>query len=176
MNVFITSDTHFGHQGIVEFVNHDTGLKVRPWDTVEEMNEALIQNWNEVVHPEDKVYHLGDVCWKKHLMDSIFPRLNGEKILIKGNHDKFKANEYLKYFKDLRGSSIVGNKLLLTHIPVHPAELGTRFRANVHGHLHERVVLTDQGLPDRRYLCVSLEQTHFHPISLEEVELCLSLS
>jgi calcineurin-like phosphoesterase family protein len=74
-DVFLTSDTHFSHKGIVEF-NGVHGTKLRPWDTIEEMDEALIENWNKVVRPEDKVYVLGDVALGKNGL-AMISRCNG---------------------------------------------------------------------------------------------------
>lgn len=64
-NVFVTSDTHFSHKNACKFMNEDGLAKMRPWNDVEEMNEALIENWNKVVSKDDKVYHLGDVAFTK---------------------------------------------------------------------------------------------------------------
>ena len=82
MSRFFTSDTHFGHRNIIKYSN-------RPFDSVEQMNEALIDNWNDTVLPTDTVYHLGDVAlgpWSE--WDSILTRLNGYKVLVVGNHDR----------------------------------------------------------------------------------------
>ncbi len=57
LNIFIVSDTHFSHRGIVQFLRAD-GQKERPWNNIEEMDEALVKNWNSVVRPKDKIYHL----------------------------------------------------------------------------------------------------------------------
>ncbi len=79
--VFFTSDTHFNHANIIKFCN-------RPFKNVDEMNEALITNWNKVVSADDYVFHLGDFClggsaeWTKAL-----DCLNGKIFLILGNHD-----------------------------------------------------------------------------------------
>jgi calcineurin-like phosphoesterase family protein len=140
------------------------------------------ENWNKTVRPKDKVYHLGDlVMAKKHL--PILERLNGEKVLIRGNHDLEKASVYLKYFKDVRGSHQFDG-MLLTHIPVHPDSLA-RWGFNVHGHLHTNRVMkqvyheTSSDLMlvdatelevDPRYYCVSVEQINYTPISLDEVK------
>jgi calcineurin-like phosphoesterase family protein len=136
-NVFLISDTHFGHKGVTQFLNSD-GSKLRPWDNVEEMDEALVANWNRVVGPKDKVYHLGDVVINRKALKTL-ALLNGEKILVKGNHDIFRLEEYTPYFKDIRGSHKL-YKFLLTHIPVHPDSL-YRWDVNIHGHLHSERVM-----------------------------------
>jgi len=80
-NIFYTSDLHFSHTNILTYCN-------RPWDSVLEMNEGLIDNWNSVVGADDITYIIGDVCMGRR--DETVPlvsRLNGRKILIPGNHD-----------------------------------------------------------------------------------------
>jgi len=94
-------------------------------------------------------------------------RCNGTKVLIKGNHDLFPLDDYLPHFKDVRGSHVLSG-MILTHIPVHPDSLD-RWQANIHGHLHSERVLRPDGQPDLRYHCVSVEQTGFAPVALEEV-------
>ena len=96
-NIFFISDTHFAHDNAYHFMNYD-GSKMRPWNSSTEADEYMIEKWNSLVKPNDKVYHLGDVGFNRNELDYILPRLNGTKVLIKGNHDKFKPNFYLKYF------------------------------------------------------------------------------
>jgi calcineurin-like phosphoesterase family protein len=159
MKVYLISDTHFGQENICSFLKDD-GSKVRPWDNVKDMDEALIQNWNDIVKPEDKIYHLGDVVFhKKDLV--ILEKLNGHKVLIRGNHDIFDLKEYAKYFKDIRGSHKL-DKYLLSHIPIHPDSLARWCGGNIHGHLHSNKIM------DNRYLNVCVEWTDFKPILLEE--------
>ena len=158
-SVFLTSDTHFGHLGVTKFLRED-GTKLRPWDSVEEMDEALVANWNNVVRPNDKVYHLGDVVINRKALHTLH-RLNGEKVLIKGNHDIFKLEDYTPYFKDIRGYHVMNN-FLLSHIPVHPLSKG-RFTGNIHGHLHYNVI------DDPWYKCVCVEQTNYTPILFEQL-------
>ena len=173
MNTFLVSDTHFSHRGIVQFLRADGVTKERPWDTIEEMDEALVKNWNSVVGPKDKVYHLGDVVINRSAL-KILDRLNGDKRLIKGNHDIFRPDEYLKYFTDIRGSHTL-DKYILTHIPVH-VDCLERWKANIHGHLHSnRVMLPPFDTKgnraiDPRYFCVSMEQINYTPIAFEEVK------
>jgi len=80
MNTFFTSDQHFAHAPILEYCN-------RPFSTIEEMNETLIERHNAVVGKKDKVFHLGDFAFKSCGGDFL-KRLNGKHVLILGNHDK----------------------------------------------------------------------------------------
>ena len=166
MNTFIVSDTHFGHIGVCQFLTNE-GTKLRPWTDAAEMDEAMIQSWNATVKPKDKVYHLGDVVINRKALKTL-SRLNGEKVLVKGNHDIFRPEEYLTYFKDLRGYHVLDN-YLLSHIPVHVESLG-RFKGNIHGHLHSNNVRLPDGTLDKRYFCACVEQTEFKPIAFEEVK------
>ena len=80
--VFFTSDSHFCHKNIIEFCS-------RPFETVEEMNEKLVENWNKVVGPSDIVYHLGDFCFAGSAeWHYLLGKLNGRIHLIIGNHDE----------------------------------------------------------------------------------------
>lgn len=164
-NTFLIADTHFGHAGVCRFCASD-GTKLRPWEDPADMDEALVDRWNAVVRPSDKVYHLGDLAMARRHIATI-GRCNGTKVLIKGNHDQFALDDYTPYFKDVRGSHVLAGKLL-THIPVHPASL-ERWGANIHGHLHSERVLGADGQPDPRYACVSVEQIGFAPVALDEV-------
>ena len=78
---YFTSDTHFGHRNILEYEK-----EARPFETVEEMNEQLIANWNDTVRPKDIVFHLGDFAFGA-INVPIADRLNGYKRLVMGNHD-----------------------------------------------------------------------------------------
>ena len=171
--VFLVSDTHFGHAGVCRFTHEDTGVKIRPWDNPDEMDEEMVKRWNETVKPNDKVYHLGDVVINRKCL-SIMSRLNGDKVLIRGNHDIFRDDEYRQYFRELRAYHVM-NGMILSHIPVHPDSLG-RFGTNIHGHLHTgRVKIQDKYtrgtwlVNDVRYHCVCVEQTDFRPILFENV-------
>ena len=170
--VFLVSDTHFGHTGVCRFMQNDGVTKLRPWDTAEDMDEEMIRRWNDTVRPNDKVYHLGDVVINRRALPTL-ARLNGDKVLIRGNHDIFRDDEYRKYFRELRAYHVM-NGMILSHIPIHEASLG-RFGTNIHGHLHSnRVMRTDPfghraEFVDVRYHCVCVEQTDFTPILFEHV-------
>jgi len=175
--VFLVSDTHFGHAGVCRFMRADGVTKLRPWDDPQEMDEAMIERWNERVRPNDKVYHLGDVVINRRCLSTL-ARLNGDKVLIRGNHDIFRDDEYRKYFRELRAYHVM-NGMILSHIPVHPESLG-RFGVNIHGHLHANRVMKPCGVDtktgevlysdqiDPRYWCACVEQTEFAPILFED--------
>ena len=177
-SVFLVSDTHFGHTGVCRFTRDD-GSKLRPWDDPAEMDEAMVKAWNDRVRPTDKVYHLGDVVINRKSLKTL-ARLNGDKVLIRGNHDIFRDTEYGEYFRELRAYHVM-NGMILSHIPVHEASLG-RFGVNIHGHLHYQRVRRARGVDartgevlygteiDTRYHCVCVEQTpDFAPILFEDV-------
>ena len=170
--VFLVSDTHFGHKGVCHFTRNDGVTKLRPFDTPEEMDEFMVAAWNERVRPTDKVYHLGDVVINRKAL-KIMSRLNGDKVLIRGNHDIFPDVEYREYFRELRAYHVM-NGMILSHIPVHPESLG-RFGVNIHGHLHANRVMRDLAHCGRldqidvRYHNVCVEQTDFAPILFEDV-------
>lgn len=163
-HVFVIGDTHFGHAGMCRFTNPD-GSKLRPWDDVEEMNEAMVENWNRVVTKRDKVIHLGDFAMSRRCL-SVAERLNGRKVLVMGNHDIFPAKEYLKYFDDVKGA-VVKDSAILTHLPVAPSSFEYRYKVNIHGHTHSSTVLADDGTPDLRYKCVCVEQIGYRPIPFD---------
>ena len=177
-SVFLVSDTHFGHAGVCRFLRED-GTKLRPWDDPAEMDEAMVWAWNERVKPTDKVYHLGDCVINRKSLKTL-ARLNGDKVLIRGNHDIFRDDEYREYFRELRAYHVM-NGLILSHIPVHEASLG-RFGCNIHGHLHAQRVKRARKVDartgevsygteiDPRYFNVSVEQLpDFAPILFEDV-------
>lgn len=166
-SVFLVSDTHFGHSNICKFTRDD-GSKLRPWETSEEMNEAMIKLWNDTVRPNDKVYHVGDVVIKRKDLE-ILDRLNGDKVLIRGNHDIFKLSDYAKYFRDIRGTHKM-DKFIISHYPIHPESISHWCSCNIHGHTHYRNVLNSDGSEDIRYFNVSVENTEFKPILFEKVK------
>jgi len=176
---FLVSDTHFGHAGVCRFTHpDDPEVKLRPWSDPDEMDEEMVRRWNERVRPTDKVYHLGDVVINRRALRTLH-RLNGDKVLIRGNHDIFRDEEYRTYFRELRAYHVL-NGMILSHIPVHEASLG-RFGVNIHGHLHASRVKRACGVDTRtgavlygtdndpRYHCVCVEQTDFAPILLDDV-------
>lgn len=166
-NTWLYADPHFYHEGVCRFLRND-GTKLRPWDDAEEMSEYMINEYNKIVHPEDRVYILGDVAMNRKALDRSIPRLMGRKVLVKGNHDIDKLSYYSRFFDDIR-SYVCKKGFILSHIPIHPSSVG-RWSVNIHGHLHNNVVRDDGGVnADRRYVCVSVEHTDYKPVLLSKV-------
>ncbi len=168
IDTWFTSDTHFGHKNILEYEK-----EARPFDTIEEMNEQLIINWNSTVGKTDIVYHLGDFAFGKSNI-GIAGRLNGRKRLVLGNHDTYPCDLYLAHFERLFGA-YYWRRCILTHVPVHPDNLGSRAFLNIHGHLHSRGVwrnpyfnnglLVWNGSYDPNYFNVSVERHDLKPVN-----------
>ena len=135
MSNFYIADLHFGHKNIIRFDN-------RPFDSVEDMNATLIENWNKKVKAGDTVYILGDLCWGKETeWIEILDKLNGNKVLFRGNHDLKQMSRTLKdkflYIKDRHEISDCGKKLILSHYP--EMAYKSSYNPNVfmlHGHVH----------------------------------------
>lgn len=183
-NIWVVSDTHFNHENIIKFCN-------RPFDDAKHMNDAMVENWNSKVKPQDKVYHLGDVYmgggFGREYTESLLASLNGHKRLILGNHDNGKDQIIQRYFEKVDVWRMFPEfGLLLTHVPVHHSALlrgkaGPRENPkkllNVHGHVHERVVKKVEMLgiqewredSDPDYRCVCVEHTDYTPVNIEEL-------
>ena len=164
--VFLVSDTHFGHAGVCRFLRDD-GTKLRPWDDPAEMDEAMIKAWNDRVRPTDKVYHLGDVVINRKAMKTL-ARLNGDKVLIRGNHDIYPTKTYLQYFDEIYGVRVLAD-MILSHIPLARDSITERFNVNVHGHLHANVIMSPENdkMPDYRYMNACVEHWDYTPVSLD---------
>ena len=138
--IYFTSDNHFGHERVIRFDN-------RPFASVEEMDAEMIRRWNAKVGKGDLVYVLGDMIWKTRNDDapSLIKSLNGQIILIKGNHDRFlhnaKAKSALAGIKDYEDICVTledGTKkrCILSHYFI-PMYNGHRYQAiHLHGHSH----------------------------------------
>ena len=162
-DIWVISDTHFGHDNIIKFCN-------RPFSDIYDMNETMVERWNSRVKPGDKVYHLGDVYFgsSQYAWDTL-KRLNGKKRLVLGNHDNALGQIERNFFQKVvvwRRFDDLG--LLLTHVPVHPSTLReNRFKkqmVNVHGHIHTN------PSPEGPYRCVCVEQTDYFPVHIEELK------
>ena len=129
---FYISDTHLGHKNIIKHCN-------RPFKTVEEMDETIINNWNKVVKKDDEVYILGDFSYRNSTSGANYlKRLNGKKFLIIGNHDNVTPEmralfEWVGVYKEVHDN---GHKIVLFHYPI--VEWDGYFRDSYHfyGHIH----------------------------------------
>lgn len=155
-NYFFTADTHFNHFNIMRYCE-------RPFGSLEEMNEAIIENWNKIVTHKDYIYHLGDFG----LGDcrSIFNRLNGRKYLIKGNHDR---NPTLKFpwvwVKDTAMIEINSKYIWLSHYAHRSWNRSFHGSWHLYGHTHGKL------LPHGRSFDCGIDGHNFSPWSLEEVK------
>ena len=169
-DIWVISDTHFNHARILEFEDSRTGKRVRPqFDNVQHMNEHMIEMWNSKVKPGDKVYHLGDVFFgDKEWFKSMWPRLNGRKNLIVGNHDDIKFLSSGGFFSKVQmWRQFSEHNILLSHVPLHEMS-SSRGRpdapkkmVNVHGHTHIN------GSPPGAYISVCVELRDYTPVHIE---------
>lgn len=179
---FFVSDTHFGHERIISLCN-------RPFSSVEEMDEVMIERWNAVVKPTDTVIHFGDVALGK-IAESLplVGRLNGHIKLVPGNHDRIFSGEkqakrdrfmpeYLKVFDEVLPESLQmdvgGFRVVLSHFPYvgdsHGADRHADKRPKdeglplIHGHVH------DKWKFNGRMFNVGVDVNNFTPVSEDEV-------
>lgn len=154
-NIWFTSDWHLGHKGILKY---RTGFK-----TPEEHNQTFVDSFNKVVHKRDTVYFLGDIVFEPEYLQTIRELKACKKVLVLGNHDYLKAEEYLTVFDEVLGFKGYKN-FWISHCPIHPQELRGRV-GNIHGHLHGSI------LDDSRYFDVSPEKHNFELVNLEKIKL-----
>lgn len=134
--IFFTADTHFNHANIINFVN-------RPFDSVEEMNESLIESWNNTVSKDDEVYFLGDFSLgsSKNCLE-ILERLNGIKYSIKGNHEKSllsnaRCKEHFVWIKDMHELKINKQDIILCHYAMRVWNKSHWGSFQLYGHSHD---------------------------------------
>lgn len=167
-NIFFCADHHLGHSNILTFDAANGRGKLRVFDSIQDHDEFIIFQHNKVVRSQDKVYFLGDVAMSHTHLHKL-ARMNGTKVLVKGNHDTGKLSQYMHYFKDVRAVHQFKG-FIMSHIPIHPDSLG-RWGVNIHGHLHGNIVRNPDSTPDTRYFNVSMEQLdEYTPISLEQIK------
>lgn len=155
MNFYI-ADPHFGHKSIIHLCN-------RPFSSIEEMDEALISNWNNKVSKTDTVYILGDFAKNLTCARNIIEKLNGKKILIRGNHDTDPICELFDNCYPYLEITDNETKLILMHYPLYDWNGMYRNSLHLYGHIHEK------NMNKTNAYCVSVEHTGFAPITLEEL-------
>jgi calcineurin-like phosphoesterase family protein len=172
--VWFTSDLHFWHKNICKYCN-------RPYESVEEMNEAIIQNWNAVVQEDDVVFVLGDLCFcgieKLRLLIS---QLKGNIFLIQGNHDSDKVVNKLyeeglikDYFKLLEVTIVndeecPNQQLTLCHFPMIDWYNKEKGAWMVHGHQHQ---LPETPSCSPKHWDVGLDKNEMTPINFEQLKI-----
>ena len=159
---WLIADTHFGHAKAIQMCD-------RPFKDKQEMDEAMIAKWNKKVKNGHDVYFLGDFSfYGKDTTTEICKRLNGNKYLIKGNHDSHSA----KYYEDCGFTKaydfpiILENFWILSHEPI-PFDDDTMF-FNIHGHLHNNINHETYDNSTTHY-CVSVELLNYEPIDFDKV-------
>lgn len=156
--VYFISDIHLCDPNIA--------INFRGFANVYDHDEALIDCWNSSINKHDTVWCLGDVGRNKTRLEVLLPRLNGNKKLVMGNHDRYQTKWYLQYFYHLFGA-VRYKEMLLTHVPIHPSEF-YRFKLNVHGHIHHK----DRCIDDKRYFNVNVDVLDpiFKPIEFKVIQ------
>lgn len=158
--VFATSDSHFSHLNIIKYCN-------RPWPTVDLMNSAIIEKWNETIGEDDIVIFLGDFlfCRKgdaKDTTERFAAALNGHKIIVKGNHD-YKNFRYTEagFLKEAYQECSFGS-VCFCHNPYDLKENCNFFRHVYYGHVHNSLIKN----PPRNSTNVCLDANDFTPIDI----------
>lgn len=170
--IFFTSDTHFGHKNAINFCK-------RPFASVEEMDQRLIDNWNSIVGPTDDVYHLGDFCFNgAQRWWELIGALHGRIHLILGNHDlKYIDKGILYMFCEVSYQKVLyfNNRMIyLNHVPFLCYGGDERGNIQLYGHVHSGPNSTSRDLP-RLETCyktqydVGVDNNDYKPISLTEI-------
>jgi len=157
------SDTHFFHANILKFTGDD-GKRIRPFNSLDEMHEIMIQNWNSLVDDNDYVYHLGDVTFQYHgPFNNLMSRLKGKKRLIIGNHDKLMNPNLFRWFEKAElWKGFKEYNFTATHIPLRLESLRDGAFC-VHGHIHQNI------MEDPHYINVCVEQRNYTPVHIDEI-------
>lgn len=172
--VWFTSDLHFWHKNICKYCN-------RPFETMEEMHEALINNWNSVVKEDDTVFVLGDMGFCGYdKLEPLMSQLNGKKYLIQGNHDSdkivfrlYEANIIEGYYK-MHEVTIIGDEecpdqqLTLCHFPMIDWPNKERGAWMVHGHQHQ---LPETPSCSVMHWDVGVDKNNLKPVSFEQLKI-----
>jgi len=169
--IYLTSDCHFNHINILKYEP-----ETRPFETIEEMNETIINNWNSVVSNKDTIYVLGDFFMGMlDGIDEILPRLNGHIILIRGNHDtKNRISKFKEYgieVKDIDYITYKGRFFILNHFPIENEAFYKMIREDnsevvlLYGHIHGKA---PAGYVNGSFH-VGLDTNNLTPISLEDI-------
>lgn len=167
MKTWITSDLHFGHKNIMKFCPQ---TRARFRDDLAYMNNAMVEEWNARVEPGDLVYILGDVAFMSGSdAGRIMNRLNGDKILVEGNHDRktLMDETFRGAFKEIHKYLDItydGHKCVMFHYPIHEWDQMHRGALHFHGHLHggttgmEKYRCMDVGMDSTGEIVISMDR------------------
>ena len=157
--IYFIADTHFGDERIRKYEN-------RPFESAEQMDNELIRRWNYIVDPEDTVYLLGDFGAEGYEAE-ILSKLNGKKLLVKGNHDTKSNEEYRRLgFAEVYDRPIIFDGFwILSHDALYVNE--NMPYANLFGHVHTAPLIKDYS---KQHYCVSVERIDYSPISFDDIK------
>ena len=177
--IFFTSDTHFGHSKIIDYCK-------RPFSSIEEHDKTLIQNWNNTVGQDDTVFHLGDFAYgNSQFIANIIKQLNGNIILIKGNHDLRNMNPTLyNIFSDVvyQARILIGKQTVyLNHFPFLCFDHGDinlykdNYSIQLFGHVHSGPLTSSEDVNRLNILFptqydVGIDNNNYTPISWIDVK------
>jgi len=158
MAIWVTSDFHFNHKNVINMG--------RKFDTIEQHNNYIVDQFNSVVGKDDLVYVLGDVGFTP-LKDvkTWVSRLNGRKVLILGNHDKGRIGEYrsMGFIEVLTHPFYYSDQIILSHLPLREC-LNNPYCINVHGHLHFNYL----ELPN--FFNCNIDMNNYKPVNIKVYE------
>ncbi len=167
--IYFTADLHFGHSNVISYEN-------RPFQTVEEMDGALIQNWNRRVSPEDEIFILGDLTLKgPEKANAVLEQLQGRKYLVRGNHDGYVeraafCQAHFQWVKDYHELVYQGRRFILCHYPLLSWNGMWRGAVHLHGHQHNPPCYNEENRKiGLARLDVGVDAQNMAPISLEEL-------
>lgn len=167
-DIWVISDTHLLHSNMLNFKDGD-GNRIRGdlFSTQKECDDFILSNWNDKVKPGDLVYHLGDVfIGKKEEFASLWPKFNGSKRLVVGNHDDIKYLSSGGFFQKVLCWRVWPEyDLTMTHVPIQLDNSydGLRTTFNVHGHIHHNPP------PTSRHFNVCVENIGYTPVHIEDL-------
>lgn len=167
---FFIADLHFYHKNVIDFSN-------RPFSNTEEMNDALIKNWNRVVKSDDQIFILGDLFYHATVdqCNKTLKKLKGRKYLIRGNHESYlKQKDFdltaFEWVKDYYEFKEEGKKWCLFHYPILEWNGAKNDSYHLYGHVHNNAPKRFEQDLGPLAVNVSADMINYTPISKCELE------